>query len=78
MNPSNPHARTPELRIVAGGRKSLEEQLLRSVALDLPEADCLSKRLAPAANGSLALVPPSPDGTAAPAPTDESADARRI
>lgn len=68
MNPSKPH----DLHVVAGGREGLERLLLRSVMFDLPDADSLSKRLTPAANGSPSLAPPSLAETAAPAPTDES------
>lgn len=74
MNPSTPH----DLHVVAGGREGLERQLLRSVVFDLPDADSLSRRLTPAANGSLSLVLPSLGEKAAPAPTDESHGAHQI
>lgn len=74
MNPSKPHA----LHIVAGGRESLERALLGAVMFGHPCADKLARQLTPAANGSLSLVPPFLDETAAPAPTDESHDAHRI
>lgn len=73
MNPDKPH----DLHIVAGGREGLERQLLRSVLFDLPDADSLSRRLTPAANNSLSLVPRLLDETAAPAPSEALHDAHR-
>lgn len=71
------HFSSHELRVVAAGRKVPERHLLGSVMSDLFETDSPSRRLAPAANGSLNLVSPSLDGKVTPAPTDESRNMRQ-
>ena len=48
--------RDKQFRLIDGGRETLERNVLRAILLGLPEADELTRRLAPSANTCLYVV----------------------